>query len=72
MLKYTEPKLAKKSAYFRYLHYTITSFRLKSFRSWKSAGEPNPFVEKTYRPVRTERIEFVDIFEDVLAPRKRS
>ena len=71
MINYTAPKLAEKSAVFRYLHFVITSFRLKSFRSWKEAGEPNPFVEKTYRTVRTERVEFVDIFEDVLTPENR-
>ena len=67
MIIYTEPKLAAKPVMFRYLHYIITSVRLKSFRSWKADGEPNPFVEKTYRPIQTERIEFVDIFEDILA-----
>lgn len=68
MIFYTGPKLAEKSAIFRYLHFLVTSFRLESFRSWQAAGEPNPFVGKTYRAVRTEQKEFVDIFEDVLAP----
>ena len=68
MIFYTAPKLAEKSAFFRYLHFVLTCFRLKSFRSWKADGEPNPFVGKTYRAVRTERVEFVDIFEDILSP----
>lgn len=63
---FTEPKLAQKSRIFRYLFYLASGFRLKSFRSWAKDGEPNPFVTKSYRPVRTERVEFVDIFDDML------
>lgn len=63
---FTEPKLAQKSRLFRYVFYLASGFRLKSFRSWANEGEPNPFVTKTYRSVRTERVEFSDIYDDML------
>jgi hypothetical protein len=66
MIKYTQPALAQKSTAFRYLYYTISGVRLKSFRSWKDAGEPNPFVGKSYRNRQTHREEFLDIFDDLL------
>lgn len=66
MPKLSPQYLARRSATFRYLHYVLTTFRLRSFASWRSEGEPNPFVRKTYRRVYTERVEFTDIFEDVL------
>lgn len=66
MLKLPASKLARRSAAFRYAYFVVTSFKLKSFRAWKDAGEPNPFVGKTYRHNVTERVEFTDIFEDVL------
>lgn len=62
----TEPELAEKSRLFRYLFYLSSGCRLTSFRSWAEQGEPNPFVAKSYKAVRTERVEFVDIFGDVL------
>lgn len=62
---FTEPKLEQKSRTFRYLYYLASGFRLKSFQSWEKEGEPNPFVAKSYKQVRTERIEFVDIFDDM-------
>lgn len=71
MIRYTQPTLSQKSAAFRYLYYTITGVRLKSFRSWRDAGEPNPFVGKSYRSRQTHREEFLDIFDDVLGDRDR-
>jgi hypothetical protein len=68
MLKLSPSSLAKRSETFRYLYFVITSFKLKSFRAWKKAGEPNPFVTKTYRHNVTARVEFTDIFDDVLKP----
>lgn len=68
MFKLSPAKLAKRSAAFRYAYYVLTAFKLKSFRSWQQDGEPNPFVCKTYRHNVTERVEFTDIFEDVLRP----
>lgn len=71
MLDFSEPRLAKKSPIFRYIFYLVSGFRLKSFRSWSREGEPNPFAAKSYRAVRTERVEIVDIFDDLLdGPRK--
>ena len=66
MLDFSEPKLAKKSPVFRYIYYIVSGFRLKSFRAWSKEGEPNPFAAKSYRAVRTERVEFVNIFDDLL------
>ncbi|MEM7719390.1 MAG: hypothetical protein AAF222_09305 [Pseudomonadota bacterium] len=71
MLGLSPDRLAKRSAAFRYGYYLVTSCKLKSFRGWKCAGEPNPFVEKTYRHKVTERVEFTDIFDDVLGPDRR-
>ncbi|MEL7151712.1 MAG: hypothetical protein AAGK71_13315 [Pseudomonadota bacterium] len=71
MIKLSPARLAKRSAAFRYTYYLVTAFKLKSFRSWKKDGEPNPFVEKTYRHNVTERVEFTDIFEDVLKPNRK-
>jgi len=66
MFSITDLRLAKRSRIFRYFFYLVSGFRLKSFRSWSQEGEPNPFVAKTYPVRRTERIEFIDIFDDVL------
>lgn len=71
MLKKSPSELAKRSAAYRYLYFVVTSFKMKSFRAWKRDGEPNPFVEKTYRHNVTERVEFTDIFEDVLKPSRK-
>ena len=71
MLKLSPAQLAKRSAAFRYLYFMVTSFKMKSFRAWQRDGEPNPFVEKTYRHNVTERVEFADIFEDVLKPGRK-
>lgn len=59
-------KLAGRPRFFRYVFYLVSGFRLKSYRSWAEEGEPNPFVAKTYRRRQTERVEFADIFEDLL------
>ena len=69
MLKFTATDLAEKSAVFRYVYYVLTAFNPKSFRTWQREGEPNPFVEKTYRQHVTDRIEFVDIFSNELGVR---
>lgn len=66
MFKISASKLSKKSEAFRYLYFLISSFKPISFKTWKQRGEPNPFVEKSYRRVVTERVEFVDIFGDDL------
>lgn len=71
MLKLSPAALAKRSVAFRYVYFLVTSFKMTSFRGWKKAGEPNPFVEKTYRHTVTERVEFTDIFDDVLNPRRK-
>ena len=65
MLNYKERRLAR-SRVFRYIFFLISSVRFKSFQSWSQEGEPNPFMSKTYRTVRTERVEFIDIFDDML------
>ena len=70
MFKQSSSRLAARPAPFRYFYYILSSFRLTSYRSWKAKGEPNPFVKKTYRHNCTEKIDFVDIFDDVLTPRK--
>ena len=70
MLRMSPSGLEKRSATFRYVYFLITSVKFKSFRAWKEDGEPDPFVEKTYRTVVTERVEFTDIFEDVLKPKR--
>ena len=61
---YSKEALAKRSSLFRYVHYLISSFSLKSYAAWKAEGEPNPFVAKTYRHNGTRQIEFLDIFGD--------
>ena len=66
MFKMSASKLAERSATFRYLYFLISSFKPIGFKAWKEQGEPNPFVEKSYRRVVTERVEFVDIFGDDL------
>lgn len=70
MLKPSASKLAKKSETFRYIYFLISSCKLKSFKAWKKAGEPNPFVAKTYRHNVTARVEFTDIFDDILKPNR--
>ena len=70
MFKMSATNLAEKSAAFRYLYFLISSFKPIGFKAWKEQGEPNPFVEKTYRRVVTERIEFVDIFGEDLNRKK--
>ncbi len=67
MLKPSGSKLADQTALVRYIYFLVTSCCLKTYRSWQSAGEPNPFVRKSYRVACTERVEFADIFEDVLS-----
>lgn len=57
--------IAGKPRVFRYFFYLISSCRLRGYRSWKQAGEPNPFVAKTYRAIQTERVEFTDLFEEI-------
>lgn len=71
MFNLTEDCLSKRCQYFRYFFYLLSGFRLKSFRSWKREGEPNPFVAKTYRATQTERVEFVDIFDDMIDGRSK-
>ena len=56
--------LAQRSRLYRYLYYLISSFRLTSFSTWKTKGEPNPFVTKKYRPKASELADFADIFDD--------
>ncbi len=69
MLNLSSAHLAKHPAMFRYLYFLATSFRLTTYKAWKSDGEPNPFVKKTYRHNGTHQVEFTDIFEDVLTQR---
>ena len=69
MFNFTENRLSKRSRLFRYVFYLISSVRYKTFHSWSKDGEPNPFVAKTYRKTQTERVEFVDIFDDMIDPR---
>ncbi|MDJ0639643.1 MAG: hypothetical protein QNJ20_12455 [Paracoccaceae bacterium] len=69
MLKLSGSRLAEQTAFVRYIYFLFTSCCLKTFRSWQSEGEPNPFVKKTYRVVCTEQVEFTDIFQDVLSSR---
>ena len=69
MLKLSKSQLANKPAIIRYLYFVTSSCKLVSFSAWRRAGEPNPFVGKTYRQHVTERIEFVDIFGDDLNDR---
>ncbi len=39
-----------------------------SYQSWVKAGEPNPFVSRSYaRRPQTRRNDFTDIFADDLA-----
>ncbi len=66
MFEISATDLAVKPAAFRYVYYILTSVNLKSYRTWRKEGEPNPFVGKTYRQKVTERVEFVDIFADDL------
>jgi|GEM_PF-4764338 len=55
----------RRAKFVRFICYSVTSLRVQSFQSWKSAGEPNPFVSfDTRRFRRTNRQELVDIFED--------
>ena len=70
MFKFSASDLAARPKVFRYLYYVLSSFQLKSFRSWRKEGEPNPFVKKTYRRKVTDRVEFVDIFGDDLDARR--
>lgn len=70
MFRLSASKLAEKPALHRYLYFLFSSFQLTSFRAWRRAGEPNPFVGKTYRQHVTERVEFVDIFGDDLATQR--
>ena len=58
--------LGRKSRYFRYIYFVLSSFSLKSFGRWKREGEQNPFVQVAYRPRRTHQQEIIDIFEDSL------
>ncbi len=58
--------LAAKPTIFRYVYYVLTAFNPKTYKAWQEAGEPNPFVAKTYRKQVTDRVEFVDIFGDDL------
>ncbi len=67
----SETELQRKSASFRYAYYVVTSFRLKSFASWRNEGEPNPFVHRAYPSKNTERKEFTNMFRDVLGTRSR-
>ncbi len=71
MLNFSKEKLAGKPALFRYAYFLVSSCRYKSFRAWKRDGEPNPFVTKTYRHTVTERVEFTDIFDDLLDSQRR-
>lgn len=72
MFKFSAQELAGKPRCFRYLHYILTNLRLISPREWKKAGEPNPFVRKTYRHKMSEIADFNDIFEDFHASRRGS
>jgi len=51
---------------FRFLYYLVSSFRLTSYRQWKSQGEPNPFVSASYDRPATSQTEIVEIFRDSL------
>ena len=64
MFKMTAKELAGKPCCFRYIYFVISSLSLISFRSWRKIGEPNPFVEKTYPTKASERVDFIDIFEE--------
>ena len=72
MIKFSAQELAGKSCCFRYLHYIVTNLHLISPGEWRRAGEPNPFVRKTYRHKMSEIADFDDIFEDFHANRRWS
>ena len=61
---FSKETLAKRSPIFRYVHFLISSFSIKSYSAWKAEGEPNPFVSPTYRQNGTRQVEFLDIFGD--------
>lgn len=64
MFKLSGPALAGKSCYLRYVYFLVSGFRFKSYRAWREAGEPNPFVKKSYRHQATHRVEYIDIFAE--------
>ena len=66
MLVLTEQNIKRRSKVYRYLFFLVTNVRFKSYGAWLREGEPNPFVAKTYRHTQTERVDFIDIFEDKL------
>ena len=67
MLQITDKKLSNRSELFRYMFFLISGCRLVRYQTWKQAGEPNPFVTRTYDRPTTDRVEFVDIFGDELS-----
>lgn len=58
--------LGEKPHLFRYIYFILSSFRLISYRQWKSQGEPNPFVSQKAKRRHTCQQEIVDIFQDRL------
>ena len=61
---FSKETLAKRSSFFRYVHFLISSVSYKSYATWKADGEPNPFVSPTYRHKGTRQVEFLDMFGD--------
>ena len=70
-LKLSGTELGQRPAAFRYAYYLVTSFKVKSFASWRDAGEPNPFVAREYSQESAERSELVSMFADMIEPRSK-
>ena len=61
---FSQESLSRRSCLFRYFHFIVSSVSVKSYLSWKSEGEPNPFVAPSYRRRVTHQIEILEIFDD--------
>jgi len=68
MIVFTKEDLAKRSVWFRYLHFIISGVRLMRFRKWRASGEPNPFVRPDYTSQTARHSEIRVMMEEVGGP----
>ena len=66
MRKRIASSFARKSPYYRYLYFILSSVRLWSYATWKEAGEPNPFAKSYYTDRSATRSELVSLFRSRL------
>lgn len=55
-----------------YLYYLASTLSFRTYRNWKKAGQPNPFLQRKARRDETTRHDIAETFRDEFKGRSES